>query len=92
MGGGSDGWIKVMPEVAKFTRVCAYDRAGEGKSDPAPRRLTHVRTGFHSTFDPTANSSSRKKADNSFTEISRSWSFRQFAMSWSRQERRPLWV
>jgi pimeloyl-ACP methyl ester carboxylesterase len=44
LGGSSDGWIKVMPEVAKFTRVCGYDRAGEGKSDPAPRRLTHVGT------------------------------------------------
>jgi pimeloyl-ACP methyl ester carboxylesterase len=44
LGGSSDGGIKVMPEVAKFTRVCAYDRAGEGKSDPAPRRLTHVGT------------------------------------------------
>ena len=22
LGGSSDGWIKVMPEVAKFTRVC----------------------------------------------------------------------
>jgi pimeloyl-ACP methyl ester carboxylesterase len=28
------GWIKVQPEVAKFTRVCSYDRAGYGWSDP----------------------------------------------------------
>jgi len=42
LGGSSDGWVKVMPDVAKFTRVCAYDRSGEGKSDPAPRRFTHI--------------------------------------------------
>ena len=38
-GGGSDDWDEVMPEVAKHTRVCAYDRAGRGTSDPAPRKL-----------------------------------------------------
>src|SRR5215469_16838232 len=26
-------WQKVQPEVAKFTRVCTYDRAGLGWSD-----------------------------------------------------------
>jgi pimeloyl-ACP methyl ester carboxylesterase len=30
------GWTKVEPEVAKFTRVCSYDRAGYGWSDPGP--------------------------------------------------------
>jgi len=34
--GGDGGYIKVRPEVAKFTRVCWYDRAGEGWSDPPP--------------------------------------------------------
>lgn len=29
-------WFKVQPEVAKFTRVCSYDRAGYGWSDLAP--------------------------------------------------------
>lgn len=29
-------WRKVQPEVAKFTRVCSYDRAGLGYSDPSP--------------------------------------------------------
>jgi pimeloyl-ACP methyl ester carboxylesterase len=28
------GWAKVQPEVAKFTRVCSYDRAGYGWSEP----------------------------------------------------------
>jgi pimeloyl-ACP methyl ester carboxylesterase len=42
LGGSAEGWVKVMPEVAKFTRVCAYDRPSEGKSDPAPRRLTRI--------------------------------------------------
>ncbi len=32
-------WRKVQPEIAKLTRVCSYDRAGLGYSDPssAPR-------------------------------------------------------
>lgn|SRR5450631_188170 len=29
-------WDRVQPEIAKFTRVCAYDRAGLGWSDPSP--------------------------------------------------------
>jgi len=28
------GWALVQPEVAKFTRVCSYDRAGYGWSEP----------------------------------------------------------
>ncbi len=34
-------WFKVQPEIAKFARVCAYDRAGTGFSDggPFPRNL-----------------------------------------------------
>ena len=38
-GGGSEDWDMVMPEVAKHTRVCAYDRAGRGTSDPPRRKL-----------------------------------------------------
>lgn len=33
----SETWNEVQPEVAKFTRVCSYDRAGLGKSD-APKQ------------------------------------------------------
>ncbi|HSL31730.1 MAG TPA: alpha/beta hydrolase [Anaerolineales bacterium] len=29
-------WSRVIVEMSKTTRVCAYDRAGMGKSDPAP--------------------------------------------------------
>jgi len=29
-------WAYVQPEVAKTTRVCSYDRAGYGWSDPSP--------------------------------------------------------
>jgi pimeloyl-ACP methyl ester carboxylesterase len=35
-GNGADTWAGVQPEVARFTRVCSYDRAGLGQSDPAP--------------------------------------------------------
>jgi pimeloyl-ACP methyl ester carboxylesterase len=32
----AETWALVRPEVAKFTRVCSYDRAGLGRSDPGP--------------------------------------------------------
>src|SRR5919108_2058295 len=30
-------WYKVQPGIAQQTRVCGFDRAGYGFSDPAPR-------------------------------------------------------
>lgn len=41
-GGGNPwlSWHKVQPQVAQFTRVCAYDRAGLGWSDPSPKPRT----------------------------------------------------
>jgi pimeloyl-ACP methyl ester carboxylesterase len=30
-------WSRVLPEVAKFARVCSYDRAGLGWSEASPR-------------------------------------------------------
>lgn len=41
-GGGNPwlSWYKVQPGVAQFTRVCAYDRAGLGWSDPSPKPRT----------------------------------------------------
>lgn len=41
-GNSSSTWDRVQPEVAKFARVCSYDRAGLGGSDPAPARRTVV--------------------------------------------------
>ena len=34
--GTVSNWAWVQPEIAKVTRVCAYDRAGHGWSDPGP--------------------------------------------------------
>ena len=31
-------WYKVRPQTAGLTRVCSYDRAGTGWSDPSPNR------------------------------------------------------
>jgi len=36
LGGDAGGWGFVLPKVAERTRVCAYDRAGLGRSDPEP--------------------------------------------------------
>jgi pimeloyl-ACP methyl ester carboxylesterase len=41
--GGADfstAWALVQPEIAKFARVCSYDRAGYGFSDPSNRPAT----------------------------------------------------
>jgi pimeloyl-ACP methyl ester carboxylesterase len=40
LGGSTPGWGFVQPAVARFTRVCSYDRAGMGYSDPGPSPRT----------------------------------------------------
>lgn len=40
LGSGAFNWPRIQPEVAKFTQVCAYDRAGLGYSDPGPTPRT----------------------------------------------------
>jgi pimeloyl-ACP methyl ester carboxylesterase len=36
LGAPSEAWAPVQQEIAGLTRVCRFDRAGRGKSDPAP--------------------------------------------------------
>jgi pimeloyl-ACP methyl ester carboxylesterase len=36
MGDTSEVWHQVQEAVSQFTRVCSYDRAGRGQSDPGP--------------------------------------------------------
>jgi len=40
LGDSYVSWLGVQPQIAKFTRVCSYDRAGLGYSDPSPRPRT----------------------------------------------------
>jgi len=49
LGGSVGNWSDVFPEVAHFTRVVVYDRAGYGKSDPGPepRSQTQIATELH---------------------------------------------
>jgi pimeloyl-ACP methyl ester carboxylesterase len=42
MGVPGVGWIKIQPEVSKFARVCSYDRAGYGWSEPGPEPRTSM--------------------------------------------------
>lgn len=35
-----DAWYLVQPDIAEFTRVCSYDRAGLGNSEPGPEPRT----------------------------------------------------
>jgi pimeloyl-ACP methyl ester carboxylesterase len=40
LGDISTSWREVQPQIARFTRVCSYDRAGLGYSDPSDRSRT----------------------------------------------------
>ncbi len=40
-GDDSSTWSLVQPEISKYTRICAYDRVGLGKSDPGPEPETY---------------------------------------------------
>jgi len=48
-GDSSTTWTSVQPAIAEITRVCAYDRAGRGASDPDLR--TEPRTGRSAVED-----------------------------------------
>jgi pimeloyl-ACP methyl ester carboxylesterase len=49
LGSTSAAWAFVQPEVTKATRVCSYDRAGMGWSEPgpAPRDARHIAEELH---------------------------------------------
>src|SRR5947199_8145277 len=49
LGGSSLDWSKVQPGVARFTRVCSYDRAGYGwsESGPGPRTSQQIVKELH---------------------------------------------
>jgi len=49
LGATTSVWAWIQPEVAKTTRVCSYDRAGMGSSDPSPmpRDAQHIATELH---------------------------------------------
>jgi pimeloyl-ACP methyl ester carboxylesterase len=49
LGGSSLDWSKIQPGVARFTRVCSYDRAGYGWSDtgPGPRTSQQIVQELH---------------------------------------------
>ena len=53
LGGMSTLWDRIAPEVARTTRVCAYDRAGQGWSDdPAqPQDGLAVTADLHTLLD-----------------------------------------
>ena len=44
LGGTLLDWVRVQPEVARFTRACSYDRAGYGWSElgPEPRHADRI--------------------------------------------------
>jgi len=49
MGGSSRSWSRIQPEIAKFTRVCSYDRANTGESDSVakPRTIEQIVDDLH---------------------------------------------
>lgn len=53
LGGGSLDWSLVQPEVAKFGRVCSYDRAGIvwSTADDGPRGASKIAQGLHTLLE-----------------------------------------
>ena len=53
LGGSAVDWGLVQPEVATFTQVCSYDRAGMGYSDPgpSPRTARRIARELHDLID-----------------------------------------
>jgi pimeloyl-ACP methyl ester carboxylesterase len=53
LGGSLLDWGSVQREVAKFSRVCSYDRAGMGFSDlgPSPRTSRRIAAELHELLD-----------------------------------------
>jgi pimeloyl-ACP methyl ester carboxylesterase len=53
LGDFSVEWGLVQPEVAKFARVCSYDRAGDGWSElgPHPRTFRQIVYELHTLLD-----------------------------------------
>jgi len=53
IGDFSVEWSLVQPDVAKFARVCSYDRAGDGWSDlgPHPRTMSQIVYELHTLLD-----------------------------------------
>lgn len=53
LGVPTSGWRLVQPGIAKFTRVCSYDRAGYGWSDPGPmpRTLSQLAEELHTLLE-----------------------------------------
>jgi pimeloyl-ACP methyl ester carboxylesterase len=53
LGSWSVVWYKTQAEIAKRTRVCSFDRASYGFSDPAPRpqTLPDVPADLHATLE-----------------------------------------
>jgi len=56
LGDSSAVWGLVQPEVAKFTKVCAYDRAGLGWSEPSekPRNSNQIASELEGLLTRTA--------------------------------------
>ncbi len=52
-GASSSSWWRVLPMVGRFTRACAYDRAGRGRSDRPPSTPTafDVADDLHTALD-----------------------------------------
>ncbi len=53
LGDFSLSWSRVQPDVAQFSRICTYDRAGYGWSDPssAPRTAQQIALELHTLLD-----------------------------------------
>jgi pimeloyl-ACP methyl ester carboxylesterase len=68
MGDFSVEWSLVQPAVARFARVCSYDRAGDGWSDlgPNPRTLHQIVDELHTLLERSGESAPYLLVGHSF--------------------------
>jgi pimeloyl-ACP methyl ester carboxylesterase len=61
-------WTRVLPDIAEFTHVCAYDRAGLGWSEPArtPRTLARLVAELHGVVAHSSTAGSAVLVGHSF--------------------------
>ena len=53
LGNSSESWLGIQPKIAKFARVCIYDRASLGNSDPTihTQTTTQIVLDLHNLLD-----------------------------------------
>jgi pimeloyl-ACP methyl ester carboxylesterase len=80
LGGTSKDWLKIQPEVAKFSKVISYDRAGLGRSEKAtiPRTCEDIISDLRNLLMATGLPSPYILVAHSWSGINARWYANQY--------------